>query len=248
MKNKYIKKDWEIKKMRVAGKVLRETKQVLKTKIVPGMNLLILDKIAKDTIERYGCVACFKGYQGFPNSICISLNNELIHGIPKKYYLKKGDMISIDLGCSYEGYNVDCAFTVVCGGATNKQLEIINITKEALDKAINGIKANIRVRDVSKIIEDHITSKGYFLTPDYTGHGIGKDLHEKPYIPNIASEASSELLPENTTIAIEPMVLENSNLTYIGDDGWTVYPEDSGLTCHFEETILITKNGCEVLT
>ena len=246
---KYVKTSSEIKKMEIAGQVLAQLKIILKKNIFPGMNLLTLDKIAYNFIKKNLCEPSFLNYQGFPKTICISLNSVLIHGIPKDYKLKKGDMVSIDLGCSYKNYHADTAFTVVCGTKPNKiQYKIINATYKALNNAISCAKAGANIKEISGVIEKTIKNENFFIPKNYCGHGIGSSLHEDPIIHNIEKLSPDFVLKKNMVIAIEPMLIYNTNKTFVLKDGWSVDSKGNNLSCHAEHTILIQENGCKILT
>ena len=193
-----IKNKSEIRNMKIAGKCLTKVLKILKTNVKPGINVLELDKIAYNEIIKNNCKPSFLHYEGFPNTICVSINNGLIHGIPSDYILKNGDLVSVDCGCSFNNYHSDAAFTIICGTKNNiRQQKIINVTKNALDNAIKIIKPNISLISIAEVIEKTIISEGYFIPSEYTGHGIGKELHEFPYVHNLKKFAINfKLKPE----------------------------------------------------
>ncbi|WP_434323661.1 type I methionyl aminopeptidase [Mycoplasma capricolum subsp. capricolum] len=244
-----IKNQEQIQKMKIAGQVLAKGLNLLKSMIKPGVNCLDLDKAFEEFIKQNGCESNFKNYQGFPKTICISINDQLIHGIPRDRVLLDGDVVSIDAGCMYEKWHADGAFTMVCGIAKNKKNDIlIRVTEEALELAIAELKPGIRVGTIGSIIQNYVESFDFSVPRDYTGHGIGLALHEDPYIPNYGIPNTGIRLQEGMVICIEPMVQMGTYKTKIADDKWTVYSADHSITAHFEHTILITKDGCEVLT
>lgn len=248
MSKNYIKNSQEIQKMKIAGKVLADTIVILKSSIRPGMDLLTLDKIAKNNILKNHCVPSFINYKGYKHTICASVNDILIHGIPSNYKIKTGDMVSIDIGCSFEGYHCDTAFSQVCGTPTPKQIKILDATYDALENAISHLKPGVSLKYICQIIENTIIDNGFYSPREYTGHGIGKQLHEDPIVPNNAYDAPNILLKEGMVIAIEPMLIENSPETFVGSDGWSVHTKNKNLSCHAEHTVLITKKGGTILT
>ncbi|UZK64513.1 type I methionyl aminopeptidase [Mycoplasma mycoides subsp. capri] len=244
-----IKNQEQIQKMKIAGQVLAKGLNLLKSMIKPGVNCLDLDKAFEEFIKQNGCESNFKNYQGFPKTICISINDQLIHGIPKNRILQNGDIVSIDAGCMYQKWHADSAFTMVCGIANDKKNDIlIRVTEKALDLAIAELKPGIRVGTIGSIIQNYVELHNFSVPRDYTGHGIGLALHEDPYIPNYGIPNTGVRLQENMVICIEPMVQMGTYKTKLADDNWTVYSADHSMTAHFEHTILITKDGCEVLT
>ena len=244
-----IKTDKEIILIKRACYVLSKLLVFLKRIIRPGITTNYLDKIATSFILNNNCLSSFLNYNNFPKSICISINNELIHGIPSDYVLKGTDMISIDAGCKYNGYHSDAAFSKIVDDkiATKKQLRIIHVTNKALNLAIQKARENINLKEVSRVIEQYLTKKGYYIPIEYCGHGIGKNLHEDPYVGNLECQSDDIKLKANMVLAIEPMVIENSCKIFIKKDKWTIHT-GSNISCHFEKTILVKKNSCEILT
>ena len=245
----YYKSKREIEIMRNAGLILAETRLELERHLKPGVSTLELDKIAEDYIKSRGALASFKNYEGFPGSICASVNEEVIHGIPsKKRILKDGDIISIDLGVNYQGYHADSAWTYAIGDVKSEVLELMKITEEALYQGLEAAKPGNRVGDISYAIESYVNQFGYGIVREFTGHGIGKSLHEAPYIPNYGPKGVGALLAEGMTICIEPMInLGTEKIRVLGDD-WTVITADKKPSAHFEHMIVITKDGYEILT
>lgn len=245
----YYKSKREIEIMRNAGLILAETRLELERHLKPGISTLELDKIAEDYIKSRGALASFKNYEGFPGSLCASVNEEVIHGIPsKKRILKDGDIISIDLGVNYQGYHADSAWTYAIGDVKPEVLELMKITEEALYQGLEAAKPGNRVGDISYAIESYVNQFGYGIVREFTGHGIGKSLHEAPYVPNYGEKGLGALLAEGMTICIEPMInLGTEKIRVLGDD-WTVITADKKPSAHFEHMIVITKDGYEILT
>ena len=241
-----IKTPSQIEKMKKSAKILAEVKQILWDAIKPGITPLELDAIAEKEILKRGAKSNFKGYGGFPNVACISVNTTLIHGIPNSRPLKEGDLISIDLGCTYEGWHSDSAFTKGVGKISARDQKLIDVAKEAFWRGVNAIKPGARVGDISAAIGDYVYSQDMYVPDKFTGHGIGQALHEDPYVPNDGYPKKGELLKDGMVICIEPMILQKSHETIIKEDGWTVEPKHGGRTSHYEHTILI-ENGLPVV-
>ncbi|MGZ9431959.1 type I methionyl aminopeptidase [Mycoplasma sp. 480] len=242
--SKLIKKDFEIELITKSANILSEVKKIVYDAIEEGVSLLQLDKLAYDEIIKRNAEPAFLGYQNFPNTICASLNHELIHGIPDQRILKTGDLISIDLGVKYKGYYSDSAFSKSVGKENNLENEkLISVAKRAIDAGINAIKPGARIGDISKAISKVIFENKMFTTEEFCGHGIGKKLHEAPNVYNLYTGDKGILLRDNMVICIEPMILQESPEVKILSDGWTVVPKyNRKKTVHAEETILI-KNG-----
>ncbi|WP_338983322.1 type I methionyl aminopeptidase [Spiroplasma endosymbiont of Othius punctulatus] len=235
--------------MRYAGKVLGAALFHLKEMIKPGVNCLELDKFFKEFINKYECKSNFKGYLGFPAYTCISINEQLIHTIPSNYSIKNGDIVSIDAGCSYKGYHADAAFSVICGDSKDPEHQrLLKTTEESLNLAIKQVVPGTRVGNISSTIENFVVGEGYYLPTEFSGHGIGKSMHEDPMIPNQGIPNSGVRLREGMAICIEPMVQIGTSKVKMLKDGWTIVSENGKATAHFEHTILVTKTGHEVLT
>lgn len=243
-----IKNEKQITAIRKASQVVAVMLEEIKNGIAVGIKKSDLDKIANKILKQHNAKTAFKGYYGFPNHICVSINNELIHGIPNDQVIKEGDLVSIDAGAVIDGYYADAAITVGVGKIQPQYKHLINVTKEALDRAIAIIKPNITIGTIGATIQEYVESKGYHLSKDYTGHGIGKKLHEDPYIPNYGEYDKGIKLRAGMTICIEPMVQIGTDKTKVLDDNWTVVSLDGSFSAHFEHTILVTPTGCEVLT
>jgi len=244
-----IKNEEQISEMRYAGKVLGAALYNLKQLIKPGVNCLDLNRYFIEFITKRDCKSNFKGYFGFPAFICVSINEQLIHGIPKNYSLKNGDIISIDAGCSYKGWHADSAFTMICGNKNNKKYDkLITVTEKSLYLAIEQVRADVRIGTISAAVQTYVEENGFHLPIDYSGHGIGSQMHEDPYVPNVGKKDTGIKLVPGMAICIEPMVQISTNKTVVADDNWTVSSADGSMTAHFEHTILVTDGNPEILT
>lgn len=243
-----IKSNREIELMRVAGKIVGDTHNYIKDFIKPGITTKELDKLAEDFIRSKDAIPSFKNYEGFPNSICTSINEEVVHGIPSNRKLENGDIISIDIGANYKGYHGDSAWTYGIG-TVNKEVEhLMKYTEEALFVGLKVIKDGIRVGDISNAIEVHAKKYNLSVIKELVGHGIGSSLHELPDIPNYGNKGLGPILKENMVIAIEPMLNLGTANICLEDDNWTIVTEDGKPSAHYEHTILVTKDGYEILT
>ncbi len=243
-----IKTNIEIQKMTKAGEVLNNLLKLLKENIVSGNTGIKLDKLAKDFIFKNNCESNFKDYYGYPNYICVSVNSDLVHGIPNNIAFKEGDLVSIDAGCIYEGYHADAAFSVIIGEANSPEHnKLLTTTHESLKKACEILKSGISVGSIGYVIQNYVENKGFFLPTNYAGHGIGEKMHEDPIIPNVGKLGAGDILKAGMTICIEPMVQIGTNKTYVKKDKWTVSSKNHKYTAHFEYTILITETGYKIL-
>jgi methionyl aminopeptidase len=239
----------EIEIMRQAGLILAETRLELERHLKPGISTLELDKIAHDFILSKGAYPSFKDYEGFPKSICTSVNEVVVHGIPnKKVILKDGDIISIDLGVEYQGYHADSAWTYPIGNVAPEILKLLEVTEEALFRGLEAVKPGNRVGDISYAIESFVKPYGYGIVKELAGHGIGRTLHEDPLILNFGNPNTGELLQEGMTICIEPMINLGTANIRLERDGWTIKTLDKKPSAHFEHMVAITKDGYEILT
>ncbi|MBE4704299.1 type I methionyl aminopeptidase [Spiroplasma platyhelix] len=243
-----IKSASEIVKMRKAGKIVAEIHQELAKLIKVGTTGKMLDLKAREIIKKHKATPSFLNYHGFPAVICVSVNEQLIHGIPNDRPFKLNDLVKVDAGAAFEGYHSDAAFSMCVGKPTAEQEKIINVTKEALEKAIEIIKPGIRIGDIGATIQAYVESQGFYLPTSYTGHGIGKSLHEDPAIPNVGVANTGMRLHAGMTICIEPMVQTTTDKVRVLKDQWTVVATDNKPTAHFEHTLLVTNDGCEILT
>ena len=244
-----IKSQEEIELMREAGRITRDTLKVVENSIKVGISTKELDKIAYDYIKSQGATPSFKNYNGFPASICASVNDTIVHGIPSSdIILKEGDIISIDVGAKFQGYHGDAARTFPVGKIDPKVKRLIKITEQSFFEGIKGLKSGAFVGDVSNRVQSFVEKNGYSVVRELVGHGIGKQLHEDPMVPNFGRTGSGPRLSANCTIAIEPMVnMGDRNVMFLSD-GWTCKTRDGLPSAHYENTVLITDNGVEILT
>lgn len=238
----------EIELMKEAGRITALALEEVGKAVKPGVTTLQLDKIAEQVIIEHGARPSFKGYHGFPASICASINSTLVHGIPDKTMLSSGDIISIDVGACYKGYHGDSAWTFACGETSEEAQHLMEVTKNALYEGLKQVKAGNRLGDVSHAIGEFVYSYGYSVPFEYTGHGIGSEIHEDPAIPNYGEPHVGVLLKEGMVLAIEPMVHVGKPFTKVLSDDWTVVTKDNSLAAHYEHTVLVTKDGYEILT
>ena len=243
-----IKSKDEICKIRYASKVVAKIHNELKKIIKPGITGLNLDAAAAKIIIDNHCISNFKGYYGFPAVICVSINNELVHGIPNSKPFRKGDIVSVDCGCEYKGYNADAAFSIIVDNDKSQYKTLLDVTENSLYKAIEILKPGVRIGLISQTIQKYVESNGFFLPKNYTGHGIGLELHEDPVIPNYGKSSDGIKLREGMVICIEPMVQIKNDKTKTLSDGWTVVSQSGLYSAHFEHTIAITKDGYEILS
>jgi len=234
--------------MRIAGRIVAETHQVLAKKIRPGISTKELDQIAEEFIRSKGASPSFLGYGGFPASICSSINDELVHGIPSDRTLKEGDIISIDIGAEYQGYHGDSAWTYGVGEISKSAEKLLRITEESLYKGLEKATPKYRLFDISHAIQQHVEAQGFSIVREYVGHGIGENLHEDPRIPNYGPPDRGPRLKQGMALAIEPMVNAGERYVRTLGDRWTVVTVDHSLCAHFEHTIIITEDSHEILT
>lgn len=244
-----IKSQEEIELMREAGRITRDTLKVVEDSIRVGISTKELDKIAYDYIKSQGATPSFKNYGGFPGSICASVNDTIVHGIPSNnIVLKEGDIISIDCGAKYKGYHGDAARTFPVGKIDAKVKRLIKITEQSFFEGIKDLKSGAFVGDISHRIQTFVEKNGYSIVRELVGHGVGKQLHEDPMVPNYGKAGSGPRLNANSVIAIEPMVnMGDKNVVFMSD-GWTCKTRDGMPSAHYENTVLITENGVEILT
>lgn len=244
-----IKSPREIEIMRQAGKILAETREMLEPHIKPGITTAKLDKLAEDFIISKGAYPSFKDYNGFPGSICTSINEVVVHGIPsKRAVLKSGDIITIDIGVYYQGYHADSAKTYPVGIVKPKVKELLEVTENSLYEGLKEAKPGNYLSNISHRIEEFIKPFGFGIVEEFTGHGIGKTLHEDPYVPNFGNPNEGPILQEGMTFCVEPMVNLGTKKVKILRDNWTTVTTDKKYSAHFEHTIVITKDGYEILT
>ena len=239
----------EIELMRIAGRIVALAHQEVEKHIAPGVSTLELDQIAERVIRENGATPSFKGYGGFPGSICASINDVVVHGIPKaSTILKSGDIISIDIGACYKGYHGDSAWTYPVGEISAADRHLMDVTLNALYKGLEQAKPHNRLSDISAAIGNYAKSFGYGVVVDFTGHGVGKNLHEDPAIPNYGTPNMGPVLQPGMTLAIEPMINAGTKNVKVCSDGWTTITRDGKKSAHYEHSILITDEGYEILT
>ena len=243
-----IKSKREIELIRIANRIVAEVLEKLEKTIEPGISTLELDSIAEQLIRSKKAIPAFKNYRGFPATICASLNEEVVHGIPSHKKLKNGDIISVDVGVKYQGYYGDAARTWAVGIINNDAKKLIDITEKSFFKGIESIKHGSRLGDLSYAIGKYIEDNGFSVVRDFVGHGIGSELHEDPQIPNYGKAGTGPILENGMTLAIEPMVCVGKYNVEILENDWTVITQDRKLSAHYENTIVIINNKVEVLT
>lgn len=238
----------EIEKMRKSNAIVAAILEELRKKIRPGVKTIELDRLSEDLALKKGARPAFKGYRGYPYSLCTSVNSEVVHGMPSERELKEGDIVSLDFGILNDGYYGDAAVTVPVGEITPGARKLLKITEEALYRGIAEVKAGNRIGDISSAIQNHVEAAGYSVVRDLVGHGIGKSLHEDPQVPNYGSGGRGIELKPGMVFAIEPMVNEGTYRVEILRDGWTVVTADGKLSAHFEHSVAITENGPVILS
>ena len=244
-----IKSPREIALMKEAGRVVGLVFKTLEEKIHPGMSTLDIDAIVEKTMLDNNCTPAEKGYYGYPASACVSVNDVLVHGIPSsKVILKEGDIVSVDIVATYKGYMADACRTYKVGTVSPRAERIVRVTKEAFFEALKLVKPGNYIGDISHRVQEYVESNGYNVSRDYTGHGIGSHMHEDPSIPNYGKAGTGVKLEPNMTICIEPMVLEGRKDTRVLPDGWTAKSKDGKLTAHYENTVVVTESGYEIIT
>lgn len=234
--------------MRKAGKVVAEMHERIRAALMPGVTTRELDDIGRQVIDKRGAASNFLGYHGFPAVICTSPNNVVVHGIPSDYQLREGDIISIDCGAVVDEWHGDAAFTAAVGAVSPEALELIEVAEVALQAAVNAMIAGNRLGDIGAAVQATVEVAGFSVVRDYTGHGIGRAMHELPNVPNVGKPGKGRVLRVGDVFAIEPMINAGSPAVVELDDGWTVVTQDGSLSAHFEHTVAITDNGPEILT
>jgi len=244
-----IKTEQELEKLRVAGRIVALTHQELAKHIVPGVSTYELDKIAEKFIRSQKAYPSFKGLYDFPASVCISINNMLIHGIPsKKVILKEGDIVTIDIGACYLGYHGDSAWTYPVGKISDETALLLKVTEQSLYEGLKKVKSGNRLGDVGHAIQSYAESFGYSVVREYSGHGVGRSVHEDPYVFNYGQEGHGMRLIKNMVIAVEPMINAGTKDVHTLNDGWGVVTNDGKMCAHFEHTVAVTDGECEILT
>jgi len=245
-----IKSSREIEIMRKSSKIVATVLSEIRDLVKPGMSTLDLDKYAEKRIRDHDAEPSFKGYHGFPGSICSSINNEVVHGIPSKTkIINEGDLLKVDTGAFYNGYHGDSCITICVGNTSEKAIELSRVAKEALMLGIKQIKPQNKLLDIAGAIEDYVKANGFSIVEDYTGHGVGRNLHEEPSVFNFrTNDLPNVTLREGMTIAVEPIINLGSKHCKTLRDGWTVITKDGNLSAQWEHTVLVTENGFEILT
>ena len=244
-----IKSAKEIALMREAGKILAETHERLAEAIKPGITTKDIDRLGEKIIRSYGCIPTCLGYEGYPASLCISVNDEVVHGIPRKdRFVENGDIVSLDFCLSYKGYQSDCARTLAIGEISDDAKQLIEVTKQCFFEGIKYAKEGCHLYQISAAINDYADKFGYGVVRDLVGHGIGREMHEDPQIPNFRQRRRGMKLQAGMTLCIEPMInMGRADVAFMDDD-WTVVTDDGSLAAHYENTVLITKGEPEILT
>ena len=243
-----IKSEREIELMRQAGEIVGLTHNYLKQFIKPGITTLELDKLANDYILKQNATPSFKGLYGFPGTICISVNEEVVHGIPSHRKLKDGDIVTLDIGACYKGYHGDSAWTYTVGNVKPEILDLLKETEESLFAGLSVIKAGARVGDIGYAVSEVAKKYKLGVVKELVGHGVGSDVHEDPDVPNYGKKGTGPILKEGMVIAVEPMLNLGTEEIYMLDDDWTIVTADDLPSAHFEHTVLVTKDGYEILT
>ena len=243
-----LKTDREIGIMRSNGEILARTLKLVKENIRPGIKTRELNQLAEDFITQQGAYPAFKGYRGFPSSICVSIDDEVVHGIPGERALEQGQIVSVDVGVLKDGYYADAARTYSVGEIPKESRRLIDVTREALKQALDQVKEGRHLSDISHVIQSFVERNGFSVVRDLVGHGIGKKMHEEPQIPNFGEPGQGVVLKKGMVLAIEPMVNAGSWEIDTRDDHWTIVTRDGSFSAHFENTMAVTENGAEILT
>lgn len=244
-----VKTAQEIELMRKANLIVRDTLNLLEEKIKPGMTTRQLDKIAHDYIKKCNAVPSFLGYEGYPASICVSIDEEVVHGIPSsERYIEEGQIVSVDIGSIYKGYNGDAARTFMIGNVSEEKRRLVEVTKQSFFEGVKILKEGVRLGDLGHAIQSYAESYGFSVVRALVGHGIGTDMHEDPEVPNYGRPGHGLRLKANMTIAVEPMINAGTFDVVMLDDGWTVVTADGKPSAHYENTIAITEDGVDILS
>ena len=238
----------EVDKLRRVNQLVAEVLAALRDLAVPGVTTGDIDRVAEERVRTAGAVPAFKGYHGFPATICASINEEVVHGIPSSRPLEEGDVLSIDMGARLDGYFGDSAVTVSVAAASTEDAELLRVTEGSLFRGIEAVKPGARVSDIGAAVQAHVEAHGFSVVREFVGHGIGTELHEEPQIPNYGPGGRGPRLAEGMVIAIEPMVNAGKPGVRVLSDGWTAVTKDGSRSAHFEHSIVVTRDGCEVLT
>jgi methionyl aminopeptidase len=229
--------------------VVAEVLLQLKSRVKPGVSTADLDRFAEKSVRDLGAVPAFLGYRGYPATLCVSINEEIVHGIPSpKRFVKEGDIVSLDLGAVCDGFYGDAALTVAAGGISGAALKLMEVTRRSLEEALSRVKAGARLGDVCHAVESCAVENGMSVVREFTGHGIGRRLHEEPSIPNFGRPGSGPVLKTGMTLAIEPMLCLGRAEVVVKNDGWTAVSADGSLAAHYEHTVAVTDVGCDILS
>lgn len=243
-----IKSPREIELLRIAGEITGSTHNYLKPFIKPGITTKELDRLAEEYILSRDATPSFKGYEGFPCAVCASVNEEVVHGIPDNRKLREGDIITLDIGACYKGYHGDSAWTYSVGEISPLKKKLMKVTEESLFKGLEQVKAGNRIGDIGHAVQSYAESFGFGVVRELVGHGVGTDVHEEPDVPNYGKAHTGLVLKEGMVIAVEPMITAGTREIYILDNDWTIITQDNKPAAHFEHTVLVTKEGYEILT
>jgi methionyl aminopeptidase len=243
-----LKTNQEIEIIKANGAILAETLQLLKERITPGVRTKELDRLAEEFIRKQGAYPAFKGYRGFPASICVSINDEVVHGIPGERVVEEGQIVSVDVGVFKDNYYADGAFTFAVGQVSDQAQNLLFVTREALKRGLEAVSEGRFLSDVSYAIQSFVERMGFSVVRDLVGHGIGMNMHEEPQIPNFGPPGRGPILKKGMVLAIEPMVNTGSFEIETKADNWTIVTKDGSLSAHFEHTVAVTENGARILT
>lgn len=238
----------EIEKIRASNAIVAETLQALRERVQAGVTTLELDRFSEEMARKRGAKPAFKGYRGYPFSLCVSVNCEVVHGMPSQRVLRDGDIVSLDFGVHYKGYYGDAALTLPVGGVSDEAAKLMRVTEESLYLGIEEAEIGNRLGDISAAVQSHVENAGFSVVRDFVGHGIGRNLHEEPQIPNFGKKGRGVELKAGMVLAIEPMVNAGTYKVTVLENGWTVVTEDRRLSAHFEHSVAVTENGPEILS
>jgi methionyl aminopeptidase len=234
--------------LREGGQILAQTLQLVATRALPGARAADLDALAEQTIRAAGGEPAFKGYQGFPSTLCFSVNSEVVHGIPGEKTLREGDIVGLDCGVRYKGFITDATLTVGVGKVSKAARKLIETTEQSLWEAVKIIKAGVKTGDIGHAVQAYVEARGYGVVRALVGHGVGKKVHEDPKVPNYGEAGTGTVLPAGAVIALEPMVTAGRWEVITAPDGWSVVTLDGSLASHYEHTLVVTEDGCEIVT
>lgn len=244
----FLKSPEEVEKIYRASQIVAQTLEILGTHVKPGISTKELDKIAEEEIRKAGAVPAFIGYRGFPATLCVSVNEEIVHGIPSQRRLKEGEIVGLDLGAIWQGFYGDAARTFVVGSATEAAVRLVDVTEKSLRLAIEQCNPGNRIGDIGYAVQSFAEKNGYSVVRDFVGHGIGRNLHEEPQVPNYGNRGQGPRLKPGLVIAIEPMVCAGRAEVDVLSDDWTAVTRDGSLSAHFEHSVAITENGPWILS